>query len=478
MRHPVVVVGAEDPAVHGAGRISSPSAVSVTSPPSALARWRARRAGRSRGRGCARSRAASTGASASAASAATTGVSSPTSCRSRSTPCERAGAAHGQPVVGRGRPRRPCGEDLAQRGRRPGWSRAASRGTVTAPPVTTAAARNGAALDRSGSIVDVDGARSGRGRPPSGRLGVVDLDAALAQHRDRHVDVGQRGHRLAVVADVDALVVPGAGEQQRRDELAGRRGVDDDLAAARPRRCRATVNGSVPRPSSSTVDAEGAQGVEDRGHRPGARVRVAVEARPRPSASAATGGTKRITVPASPQSTVAGPAQRARGDRPVVARGVDVGAEARSAAAISSVSRERSARRTTRGPVGERGEHERPVGERLGAGQRHRGPHRARRRTAPARGRRVGARVHAASLPHAVAVRAPPRGSPERQPKRRRDGRAPGCCRPGGVHDARGSRRGPSRSHAEQPGSRPRSASKTPLYVATVGPADDLAAAA
>ena len=87
-----------------------------------------------------------------------------------------------------------------------------------------------------------------------------------------------------------------------------------------------------------------------------------------------------------------------RRHRPVVARGVDGGAQARSAPRPSAaVSRERSARRTTDGPVGERGQHQRPVGQRLAAGQRDDGVDRAR---SPAARARVGG-SHPRTLPSA-----------------------------------------------------------------------------
>ena len=51
------------------------------------------------------------------------------------------------------RPSIPSGPGSRAARRRPGWCVAASRGTVTVPPVTAPIARNGAALERSGSIV-------------------------------------------------------------------------------------------------------------------------------------------------------------------------------------------------------------------------------------------------------------------------------------------------------------------------------------
>ena len=137
------------------------------------ARWRAR-ASRSVSwpRMCATPRRWE-GDSASAHSAATAGVSSPTSCRSRSTPVQRR-RCRGP----RGPRRRSATEQPIARGSRaarrpPGsCSRGQSRTTTTVPPVTAASARNGAALDRSGSIVSSTAPRPGPGATAQ-RFGVA-----------------------------------------------------------------------------------------------------------------------------------------------------------------------------------------------------------------------------------------------------------------------------------------------------------------
>ncbi len=216
-----------------------------------------------------------------------------------------AGSAHGQAVVGELDVGAHQPEDLAERvaglgGRpRPVAHRDASTGHE-------AAARNGAALDRSGSIA-TSTARTGPGatRHRSGSASSTSTPR-VAELVDGHLDVRQRGHRLAVVADVDALVVAGRREQQRRDELAGRRGVDGRPRRRAPSRAPTTVNGRVPRSSSSISTP-----------RPRRPCRTSCIGRVRacgspskitgPSASAATGGTNRITVPARPQSTAVRP---------------------------------------------------------------------------------------------------------------------------------------------------------------------------
>ena len=197
------------------------------------ARSPGRPAGRSRGRGCGRCRAGARASPASAHSAATAGASSPTSCRSRSTPSIESAPRTRSPSATKSTAQPIRGQDLAQRvaglGRR-------------ARPVAhdhLAAAHRGQREERRGvRQVRLDGAveradRAGRDRPPVG-VGVVDLDAVLAQHRHRHLDVGERRDRLAVVAYVDAVLVAGPGQQQRGDELRRRRGVDDHRAARGP----------------------------------------------------------------------------------------------------------------------------------------------------------------------------------------------------------------------------------------------------
>ena len=85
------------------------------------------------------------------------------------------------------------------------------------------------------------------GDPPAVGVAVVDLDAACAQTRHRHLDVRQRRHRLAVVADVDTLVEPRGGEQQGGHELARGGRVDHDRPARDRAGCRRPRRGAGPR---------------------------------------------------------------------------------------------------------------------------------------------------------------------------------------------------------------------------------------
>ena len=237
--------------------------------------------------------------------------------------------------------------------------------TETDPPVTTAAARNGAALLRSGSTSVSSGGDGSGGDDPSVRLAVIDHDAALPQHGQSHLDVRLGGDRFAVVHDVDTAAVPGSGEQQGRDELARsgrveRDGPALDLAGPldRERQCpRRTANLTPSVLSASRISLIGRS-----------RARGSPSKSTRPSASAATAGTKRITVPARPQSTDAGPVKpcgtirRPPPDSSMVVP-IDVSAET-----ISRVSRASSAPVTVDGPVGQCREQHRPVGDRLRAG--------------------------------------------------------------------------------------------------------------
>ena len=116
-------------------------------------------------------------------------------------------------------------------------------------------------------------------------------------------------------------------------------------------RGRCPMHGERQRAASAVVDvdAEPAQGVEDPGHRPGAGVRVAVEG----DRSLREGGHRRDEAHHRAGQAAVDDPPRAVG--PGVTDqsgpgGVDWEPRAVSAAAISSVSRDRSARRTTEGP--------------------------------------------------------------------------------------------------------------------------------
>ena len=132
------------------------------------------------------------------------------------------------------------------------------------------------ALDRSGSI-STSRAPIGPGMhvPAVGLVG-VDAYAAAAQLGDRHVDVRHRRQGGAGVPQVEALVEARTGEQERRDELAGRRRVDLECAAG-------DVTGSVDRERQGAaavvvdLDAEIAECRDRRAHRAYAGVLVTVE---------------------------------------------------------------------------------------------------------------------------------------------------------------------------------------------------------
>ena len=260
--------------------------------------------------------------------------------------------------------------------------------TVTSPPVTAAAARNGAALDRSGSTDPVPGRdRPGRDPPACSAAPSSTSTPAVAQHRDGHLDVRQRRHRLAVVVHGDALVVARAGQQQPGHELGGRRRVDHHLAAGQ----RAGAVQGERQPVAVDVGAERAQRVQHGAHRPLAGPRVAVEARPgrrrarrRAARTASRCRPARSRRPPPPRRPSCAPngdplavdldrhAERAQ--RADHQRGVPGGAARRSTLAVAA---------------GERGEQQRPVGHRLRAGHGDPAAHRVRRRRGGP-GRRVG----------------------------------------------------------------------------------------
>ena len=128
-----------------------------------------------------------------------------------------------------------------------------------------------------------------------------------------------------------------------------------------------TVNGSVPRPSSSTRTPS-----PRRASSTAAIGRVRACGSPSkltaPVASAATGGTNRITVPARPQST-APPCSCPGVTVQSVRRGVDAGSE-RAQRGRHQLGVARAQRPSyDGGAVGQGSEHQRPVGQRLRAGQ-------------------------------------------------------------------------------------------------------------
>ena len=143
----------------------------------------------------------------------------------------------------------------------------------TVPPLTTAAARNGTALDRSGSMTQRRAAIGPGATRHRLACGVVDLDTGLAQHRHRHRDVRRRRHRLAGVHDRQPVGERRAGQQQTRDELRRRRRVDLDRPAAH----RPVAAHRERQAVAVDVHAEPAQPVQQRGDRPRPGLLVAVE---------------------------------------------------------------------------------------------------------------------------------------------------------------------------------------------------------
>ena len=155
--------------------------------------------------------------------------------------------------------------------------------TRTVPPVTTAAARNGTAFDRSGSMTQCRGGdRAGRDPPAVGRR-VVDR---RRRPRAASPPSSRCAAPTAPTSPVCTTVSPSrerrAGQQQAGDELRRRRRVDLDRAARAPPRCRAPRT-AAPSPSMSTPRPRSA--VEQRRDRAGPGLLVAVERR-RPRCSA------------------------------------------------------------------------------------------------------------------------------------------------------------------------------------------------
>ena len=423
VRHPVVGVGLER------RRRAAAAAGSPARPPTRRSRRRAgrargpaRRAGRSRGRGCAPTPRSRDGESASAASAASTGVSSLTSDRSASRPCIVPVPRTVSPAVVEGHLAAHRGAAGRAAGRPAGWCCAASPGTVTSPPVTSAAARNGAAPDRSGSISQPRPAsRPGSTVHTSGTVSST-VGPGGAQHLHGHPQVRRAGHRRADVADHHARG-RSAGAASSSPETSWLE-AEASMVTSPPRDPAGAVHGqrqaaAVAPPSIRTPRS--AQRPQQRAERAAAGLRVAVEGRPCPSASAGDrrqephhgAGQADVDVGRAAQRRAAGPPS---GRRPQWRCAVP---RARSPAAISSVSRARSGSRSVVGPTGQRGEHQGPRGHRLGAGQAHRRRDRARggrrgpRRRRPGRGR----------VRHGPFCRSAGRGAGRRARPGRRDSR-------------------------------------------------------
>ena len=218
--------------------------------------------------------------------------------------------------------------------RRPGWSRSASRPTVTVPPATRAAARNGAALDRSGSMIDVASRRSGR--------------AARSRRRVPDWRPRRRGERARRSSSRCAEGSAGArrcGVSRRPSSNRGAESsrpdtnwldADASISSAPPVDRAGAVDGERQCAASVVVDVDAEQRAGRRWScaSGGAAPTASPSNATGPRASAATGGRKRITVPARPQSIDTPPSSSRGRDQqvgPVIGSGrptsVDPGAE-------------------------------------------------------------------------------------------------------------------------------------------------------
>ena len=142
--------------------------------------------------------------------------------------------------------------------------------------MTAARARKGAALERSGSMT-VSSAVTGPGATRQ-RLGSASSTSTPWRRSSETVIsmCGIDGTGLPSCSRSTPLSYLRAGQQQRRDELRGRRGVDDDLAAGHRAR-----SADHERQGAATLvvdrDAEATQRGQHLADRAGAHVRVAVE---------------------------------------------------------------------------------------------------------------------------------------------------------------------------------------------------------
>ena len=222
---------------------------------------------------------------------------------------------------------------------------------VTEPPVTRAAARNGPALDRSGSTVKSPrlsgpgATRQESGRPPP--AGPASTVAPASRSIRMVISMcGSDGTGGPACCTATPAVNRGAASSRPETSCDDPGGVERH----RPAGYRAAaVDGERQRAAAAVVDrhAERAQRGEQRADRPLAGPRVAVE-RDVAGVSAATAGRNRMTVPALPTSTrtVEPGAGSAGGDADLGAVGVDGAAEGAQRA---------DRRGTCRGPAGRRG---------------------------------------------------------------------------------------------------------------------------
>ncbi len=336
------------------------------------------------------------GVSARAHRAATAGASSPTSCRSASMPRTGPAAVDGQAVV--------VQRDLGAHAHEQVAQRVAGLGGPPRPAGHAHAAAAGhrqhqerRSVGQVGLDGDVDGADRGRRHGPGVRC---------RTRPRRRARAGTRSSSRCAAATAPG-VPRGARSRPRRTpprraaaprRTGSRRRRRSPPTRRAPRPVPVTVNGSVPRPSSSMRHPELAQRVEDAGHRPGAGVRVAVEA----DRARRQGGHRRDEPHHRAGETAVDGCRRGGGPGrrtsvgPVVST---VGAEGRQRRGHQLGVARAQGPSYDRGPVGQRCQHQSAVGQRLRPGQLDPCVDRAaRHRRGPQVEPRCWARLHAPRL--------------------------------------------------------------------------------
>ena len=260
-------------------------------------------------------------------------------------------------------------EDVAQRVTGLG-GRPASPRTVTCPPVAAASARNGAAFDRSGSI-GRSRAAPGPGRPASGSASV---SSTSTPGRAASARSSRCAAATAPACRRGARRRPrrtGRREEQRRDELAGRGGVDDHCAAAdAPGAGDDERQGAA---SSRRRDPERAQGLE---HLAIGRVRACGSPSKATRAVGQPGDGRHEPHDGAGQAAVDGDARAGAPPGVTCQSSPRVSRASPRAASAAPSARCRATQRAAYDAwaVGQCGEHQLAVGQRLGAGQRDPGP--------------------------------------------------------------------------------------------------------
>ena len=285
--------------------------------------------------------------SASVARAAMVGASSPPACRSASI-----AETVPVPVTLRTPSRSSTAAPIRvsrSRSRSPGWVvRDGQFGTRTVPPAATAAARNGPALERSGSTTTSPpaiGPGSTRHRPGVWSSTLTPRSRSVATVMSM---CGRLGSAPPTCRSVSPSANRGAASSRAEtnwEDPEASTDTSDPLIAPVPWTVNGREVGAAPpsvvtrTPRSSRARITGAIGRT--------RAPASPSSRTGPSARAASGGTNRITVPASPQSIWAGPRRGAGRTRSVVPPSSSSMCvpRARNAAIIRSVSRERRAPR-------------------------------------------------------------------------------------------------------------------------------------